>query len=60
MALPSPVNMNPVNVCVVAAQLPPIHDDPYDRFIIAAAKLHKLEVVTSDEHFEKYGVTVVC
>lgn len=27
---------------------------------IAAAKLHDLTVVTTDEQFEKYGVTVIC
>lgn len=49
-----------LNVCVTAAQFPPIHNDPCDRFIIAAAKLHDLTVVTSDKQFEKYGVTVIC
>jgi PIN domain nuclease of toxin-antitoxin system len=49
-----------LNVCIAAAQLPPIHEDPCDRFIIAAAKLHNLTVVTTDEQFEKYGVTVIC
>ena len=49
-----------LNVCMAAAQLPPIHADPCDRFIIAAAKLHDLTVVTTDEQFEKYGVTVIC
>ena len=48
-----------LNICITAAQLPPIHNDPCDRFIIAAAKLHDLTVVTTDEQFEKYGVTVV-
>ena len=49
-----------LKVCIAAAQLPPIHDDPCDRFIIAAAKLDELTVVTTDERFEKYGVTVIC
>jgi PIN domain nuclease of toxin-antitoxin system len=49
-----------LSVCIAAAQLPPIHNDPCDRFIIAAAKLHDLTAVTSDEQFEKYGVTVIC
>ncbi len=49
-----------LNVCVAAAQLPRIHDDPCDRFIIATAKLHDLTVVTADEQFEKYGVAVIC
>src|SRR2546423_14352300 len=47
-----------LNVCITAAQLPPIHDDPCDRFIIAAAKISDLAVVTADERFEKYGLTV--
>ena len=49
-----------LNICITAAQLPPIHDDPCDRFIIAAAKLHDLTVVTADEQFEKYRVKVIC
>ena len=48
-----------LNVCITAAQLPPHHNDPCDRFIIAAAKLHRLAVVTTDEQFEQYGVTVI-
>lgn len=48
-----------LDVCIKAAQLPPIHDDPCDRFIIAAAKLNDLPVVTADEQFEKYGLTVI-
>jgi PIN domain nuclease of toxin-antitoxin system len=49
-----------LDVCITAAGLPPIHDDPCDRFIIAAARLHDLTVVTADEQFEQYGVTVIC
>jgi Uncharacterized protein conserved in bacteria len=48
-----------LNVCMAAAELPRIHDDPCDRFIIATAKLHDLTVVTADEQFEKYGVAVL-
>ena len=48
-----------LDVCIAAAQLPPIHDDPFDRFIIASAKVHDLTVVTRDEQFEKYGVAVL-
>ncbi len=46
--------------CIAAAELPKIHDDPFDRFIIAAAKRHDLTVVTTDEQFEKYGLSVIC
>jgi PIN domain nuclease of toxin-antitoxin system len=48
-----------LDVCITAAGLPPIHNDPCDRFIIATAKLNDLAVVTPDEHFEKYGLTVL-
>lgn len=48
-----------LDVCVAAAQLPAIHSDPCDRFIIAAAKSHGAPVVTADERFEQYGVTVL-
>jgi PIN domain nuclease of toxin-antitoxin system len=48
-----------LNVCIAAAQLSPIHDDPCDRFIIATAKENGLTVVTADERFESYGVTVL-
>lgn len=48
-----------LDACIAAAQLSPIHNDPCDRFIIAAAKMHDLTVVTADESFEKYGVRVI-
>ena len=48
-----------LDVCIAAAKLPPVHDDPFDRFIIATAKLNDLAVVTTDERFEEYGVTVL-
>ena len=48
-----------LKVCIAAAQLAPLHDDPCDRFIVATAKLNDLSVVTADEQFEKYGLTVL-
>ena len=48
-----------LNVCIAAVGLPQIHDDPCDRFIIATAKLNDLTVVTADEQFEEYGLTVL-
>ena len=48
-----------LNICIAAAQLPPIHNDPCDRFIIATARLNDLAVVTTDENFEKYSLTVL-
>lgn len=49
-----------LSTCMVAAELPRIHDDPCDRFIIATAKLNGLAVVTVDERFEAYGIEVIC
>lgn len=39
-----------------AANLPLIHCDPADRFIIATALLNSLDVVTGDRRFAEYGV----
>jgi PIN domain nuclease of toxin-antitoxin system len=46
-------------VCLAATELPPLHKDPCDRFIIATAKLRRLRVVTADPRFRDYGVEVV-
>ncbi|HEY0457343.1 MAG TPA: type II toxin-antitoxin system VapC family toxin [Verrucomicrobiae bacterium] len=48
-----------LSTCIRAAELPPIHNDPCDRFIIAAAKINDLPVITADEIFEKYGLSVL-
>jgi PIN domain nuclease of toxin-antitoxin system len=40
------------------ATLPLHHRDPFDRLLIAQAQLEDLTVVTSDEDFERYDVTV--
>ena len=48
-----------LNVCLAAAGLPPLHDDPCDRFIIATAQLNHWSVVTADERFAAYGVAVL-
>lgn len=47
------------DVCVAATDLPPLHKDPCDRFIIATAKLRGLPVVTGDPHFSAYGIEVL-
>lgn len=46
-------------LCVAAAQLPPHHRDPFDRFIIATALLLRAPVVTIDPKFVPYGVEVL-
>ncbi len=51
----------PVDASVAfrATELPPIHRDPADRFIIATAQRHGAAVVTSDGRFAGYGVEVL-
>ena len=52
----------PVNnaITLMAADLPEVHKDPADRFIIATALLNDLLVVTADHNFPAYGVSTVC
>lgn len=35
------------------------HRDPFDRLLIAQAKVEKLAIVTADKNFKNYGVKVV-
>ena len=44
---------------LAAALLPPIHEDPFDRAIIAQAIARKVPILTSDARFEEYGVRVI-
>ena len=48
-----------IDICIAANELPFIHKDPCDRFIIATAKHQNLHVVTGDSVFEKYGIEVI-
>ena len=43
-----------------SAELPWLHKDPADRFIIATALKNGFMVVTADVNFGKYGVKTVC
>jgi PIN domain nuclease of toxin-antitoxin system len=44
---------------VVTASLPDVHDDPFDRLLIAQASQEGLTVMTSDMAFEGYGVPLL-
>jgi PIN domain nuclease of toxin-antitoxin system len=46
-------------LCTAAAELPRHHNDPCDRFIIAAALQLQVPVVTVDPKFAPYGVATV-
>jgi len=48
-----------IGICIKASELPPIHKDPCDRFIIATALLNSIPIVTADERFADYGVKVL-
>jgi PIN domain nuclease of toxin-antitoxin system len=48
-----------IEICIKTTELPPIHKDPCDRFIIATALLKDLPVATGDRRFEEYGVKVL-
>jgi PIN domain nuclease of toxin-antitoxin system len=42
-----------------AGQLPMHHSDPFDRMLVAQAKLEFLTLVTRDERMEVYGIPLV-
>ncbi len=43
----------------VAGSLPRLHDDPFDRMLVAQALVEELVVATADPRFAAYGVTVL-
>ncbi|MCH9650474.1 MAG: type II toxin-antitoxin system VapC family toxin [Deltaproteobacteria bacterium] len=44
---------------VAAGQLPRHHDDPFDRMLIAQARLEGLTLVSHDRRFPDYGVSLL-
>lgn len=44
---------------VTAGNLPRHHDDPFDRMLIAQAKIEDLIIVTRDPAFQEYGVRML-
>jgi PIN domain nuclease of toxin-antitoxin system len=44
---------------LTAATLPPHHRDPFDRMIIAQARIEKMTIVTADRVFERYTATII-
>jgi len=43
----------------LAGRLPFHHRDPFDRLLIAQAQLESLTVVTRDDHFARYGLSIL-
>ncbi len=47
-------------ILLQSSALPEIHDDPFDRIIIATAKLHDLVLITKDTKIQAYpDITIV-
>jgi PIN domain nuclease of toxin-antitoxin system len=42
-----------------AARLPPLHRDPFDRMLVAQARLERLVVITTDSKIADYGAEVL-
>ena len=38
------------------AALPPVHRDPFDRLLVAAASLEGLPIISADATFDAYGI----
>lgn len=45
--------------CQEAAALPMLHRDPFDRILIAQARLEQLALVTDDAMIRRYSVTTL-
>ena len=48
-----------VRYALAVGELPLIHRDPFDRMLVAQAKLEGFILVTRDENIKKYGVPVI-
>lgn len=46
-------------VVLLVNELPYHHKDPFDRIIIATAKISDMSVITSDKIFETYGLEII-
>ena len=44
---------------LAAAGLPPVHHDPFDRMLVAQARVEGLQVVTRDPAIAAYGIPVL-
>lgn len=43
----------------LAGELPPLHRDPFDRMLVAQARIEQLTIVSTDSDIPRYGVPVV-
>lgn len=54
-------NVLPIQVshALLVAQLPDIHQDPFDRLLIAQSQIEKLPLLTVDSFIQQYQVEIV-
>lgn len=43
---------------IETAELPPVHQDPFDRLLIAQARVEGLMAVSADAHWHRYEVSL--
>ncbi|MFM7374617.1 MAG: type II toxin-antitoxin system VapC family toxin [Chthoniobacterales bacterium] len=48
-----------VDICAAAEMLPPHHEDPFDRMIIALAVRAGCPIFTTDRKFDRYPVEII-
>ncbi len=56
LLVPLPITLDHA---LMAGSLPPHHQDPFDRMLIAQALIEGLTIVTRDPRFEPYGVPLL-
>lgn len=44
---------------IAAAELPPIHSDPFDRLLIAQARALRIPILTADQRIARYDVETI-
>jgi len=54
--VPLPINLHHA---AVAGELPPHHRDPFDRMLLAQARLERLTLISHDRTLEPYGSAII-
>jgi PIN domain nuclease of toxin-antitoxin system len=54
--VPLPINLHHA---AVAGELPPQHRDPFDRMLLAQARLERLTLISHDRRLEPYGSAII-
>ena len=54
--VPLPISLHHA---AVAGELPPHHRDPFDRMLLAQARLERLTLISHDRRLEPYGSAII-